>query len=133
MYMSNTKTEQGYISLTATLLISAVLLLVLSQSVLRSSLSTNILTEIYQTTDAHTLGFSCAELATEHFFSNSSLGEGTEIGVAQGTCTVLTITYEQINKVTLLVRAANNDTVSTLGITFDTENPETTTTTWAVH
>ena len=104
----------------------------ISQSVLRSSLSTQSLIEIQHATQAKILGRSCVEDAVQLFLTDVSYRGDEERTLENGTCTVLPIAVPDLHAVTITVRATTYEVPSTLSITFDATLPHVATSIWEV-
>ncbi|KKS84271.1 MAG: hypothetical protein UV60_C0024G0007 [Parcubacteria group bacterium GW2011_GWA2_43_11] len=130
--MHTTNTQHGYVALSATLIVSAILLLVISQSVIRSSTSTQTLTEILHTTEAHILSHTCLETALKLFFTDVSYRGNEERTLNEGICDILPIGTDDFHNITVTVEATVHSVTSALSVTFDATDPQVMTSIWKI-
>jgi len=130
--MHTTNTQHGYVALSATLIISAILLLVISQSVLRSSASTQTLTEIQHATEAHILSHTCLETTVELFLTDVLYRGNEEKTLNESICNILPIVTDDFHNITIAVEATVHSVPSTLSVTFDATDPLVTTSLWTI-
>jgi hypothetical protein len=128
--MHTTNTQHGYVALSAMLVASAVLLVVISQSILRSSASTQTLISIQQAVEARTLSHACLEIALEQFLADVSYRGDEEKMLEGGTCDILPISTDDVYNISIEVEGTIQSVTSRQRVTFDTTLPHVTTTIW---
>lgn len=119
-------------ALSATLIVSAVLLLIISQSVLRSSTSTQTLIEVQQSMELQSRAHACLENVYQKYMTNVSYIGNEELYVQGGVCTILPIESDDTHATLFKVETNENDMYFSMSLQVDVEETELATSRWLV-
>lgn len=124
-------TQQGYVTISATLIVSAILVLIISQSVLHSATSMQSLVEVEQALKAQARGRACAELVWQRVVTDVNYVGVQEIEVQGGVCTIVLVDSVDIHHALVRVETREGSMLSHTRLEGDMEEPDVTTMVWS--
>lgn len=125
-------TEQGYVAVFAVLIASAVSVLVLTQSTIRSTYAVQSQSAVEQALVLQGIAHSCTEIVMHRFLTNVTYTGNETIHINEGTCMIDPIDASNENGISAMVHAHYSEGVRTMRVVFDATDmrPETVQWTW---